>query len=90
MLQKGVGATELNIWNLLIKTGRSAGMESDEEKEEESDEEIDPLSSALASAEKSKFPADKAINKKIVLWWAKLSSLYVVPFCKTLCGQNTI
>ena len=43
-------------------------MESDEEKEEEEDEEIDPLSSALASADTSKFPVDKEINKKIVLW----------------------
>ena len=43
-------------------------MESDEEKEEEEDEEIDPLSSALATAEKSRFPVAKEINKKIVLW----------------------
>ncbi len=42
-------------------------MESDEEKEE-SDEEFDPLSSALAESEKSRFPVDKSVNKKIVLW----------------------
>lgn len=53
--------------NLSTKPGRSAGAQPDEQKEEEEDD-IDPLSSAVASAEKSKFPVNHEINKKIVLW----------------------
>ena len=50
------------------KPGRSAGAQPDEQKSDEDDDMFDPLSSAVASAEKSKFPVNHDINKKIVLW----------------------
>ena len=50
------------------KPARSDGAQPDEQKEEEDDDIFDPLSDAVASAEKSKFPVNHEINKKIVLW----------------------